>query len=834
MDTSVASAASNSDSEPLQNYVSVQSPSGGQQEPLAIHYDFRAQSGFANQITAEQEQVVAAALSSWADASQHRFRFVRDSETSTENILNIGVGDLLALDYESKPGGILGLGGGASTNGTSPSAIRGTVWLDSLETWDTQINNGNPTGTRDFFTVVAHEVGHTLGYQDALGGQGIMNSQYQGEMSAAAITQTVQDVGLPTLATGDESATLAPGASSIDVSPMMDPQITAGEVKDLLDRASAVSSSENAIIAVVDRGGKILGVRVEDGVTAPSNEVLSFMIDGAVAKARTAAFFANDQAPLTSRTVRFISQSTVTQREVEANPNSLDPTTRGPGFVAPIGVGGHFPPEIPFTPLVDLFAIEHTNRDSLIHAGANGIRENGAGDDLTLAGRFDATFDAGKSIAAPESYGFVSGLAPTQQSRGIATLPGGIPLFRDTDMNGIGDTIVGGIGVFFPGPDGYATFEQGFDPTKIQTEAELTNSRLALEAEAIALVAAGGSMQASMVDCDPPAADFGGPFDLPFGNLTLVGIELQVVGPRSGIQGVRDLLNFANENITPGTVNGTEQQVNTGGDQYLAGDAVPDGWLVSAKDGVGITAAEVTQIIDQGLIAAAKTRAAIRLPMSQRTKMVFAVTDMTGEVVGLYRMPDATVFSVDVAVAKARNTAYYANAAALDPDDRVDESLSDVPNGVAFTNRTFRFLAAPRYPTGTEGTPPGDFSILNNTSINDRTARNEAGPATAADMSDTVLGFDAFNPGRNFQDSSTSLAKQNGVVFFPGSTPLYRNGVLIGGFGVSGDGVDQDDVVTYVGAQGFLPQQNGVTAADEVFVDGVRLPYQKFLRNPFA
>ena len=29
----------------------------------------------------------------------------------------------------------------------------------------------------------------------------------------------------------------------------------------------------------------------------------------------------NDQAPLTSRTVRFISQSTVTQREVESNPN---------------------------------------------------------------------------------------------------------------------------------------------------------------------------------------------------------------------------------------------------------------------------------------------------------------------------------------------------------------------------------------------------------------------------------------------------------------------------------------------------------------------------------
>ena len=593
----------------------------------------------------------------------------------------------------------------------------------------------------------------------------------------------------------------------------------------------------------MDRGGKILGVRTEDGIGTPSPELLSFMIDGAVAKARTAAFFANDQAPLTSRTVRFISQSTITQREVESNPNSTDPTKSGPGFVAPIGLGGHFPPEVAYTPLVDLFAIEHTNRDSLIHAGSNGVRENGGGDDITLTGRFDATFDAGKSIAAPESYGFVSGLAPTQQSRGIATLPGGIPLFRDTGTDGIGDTLVGGIGVFFPGPDGYASFEQGFDPTKLQTERELTNSRLSLEAEFIALAAAGGSLKATMVDCDPPATAKVGAIagidaveglDLPFGNITLVGIELEVVGPRPGIQGVRDLLSFAATNVTPGVVNGTNRPVTDMGAESLPGDAVPAGWLVTPKDGAGITAAEVTQIIDQGLIAAAKTRAAIRLPMSQRTKMVFAVTDMTGEVVGLYRMPDATVFSIDVAVAKARNTAYYANAAALDPDDRVDEPQSAVPDGVAFTNRTFRFLAGPRFPSGSEGSEPGDFSILNNSSINDQTARNNGGPATAAAMGDTVLGFDAFNPGRNFQDSTTSLAKQNGVVFFPGSTPLYRNGMLIGGFGVSGDGVDQDDVVTFVGAQGFLPQQNGKTAADQVFVDGVRLPYMKFLRNPFA
>ena len=74
---------------------------------------------------------------------------------------------------------------------------------------------------------------------------------------------------------------------------------------------------------------------------------------------------------------------------------------------------------------------------------------------------------------------------------------------------------------------------------------------------------------------------------------------------------------------------------------------------------------------------------------------------------------------------------------------------------------------------------------------------------------------------------------QNGIVFFPGSTPLFNNTLLVGGFGVSGDGVDQDDVVTFSGSGSFLPRrESDVTRADEVFVDGVRLPYQKFLRNP--
>jgi hypothetical protein len=62
---------------------------------------------------------------------------------------------------------------------------------------------------------------------------------------------------------------------------------------------------------------------------------LTFAIDGALAKARTGAFFGNNQAPLTSRTIEFISQTTITQQEVESDPNIPDINSpfRGPGFV---------------------------------------------------------------------------------------------------------------------------------------------------------------------------------------------------------------------------------------------------------------------------------------------------------------------------------------------------------------------------------------------------------------------------------------------------------------------------------------------------------------------
>ena len=59
---------------------------------------------------------------------------------------------------------------------------------------------------------------------------------------------------------------------------------------------------------------------------------------------------------------------------------------------------------------------------------------------------------------------------------------------------------------------------------------------------------------------------------------------------------------------------------------------------------------------------------------------------------------------------------------------------------------------------------------------------------------------------------------------------LYRNGVLIGAIGISGDGVDQDDIVGASGTHDFLAPMP--IRSDEFFFRGARLPYAKFPRDP--
>jgi uncharacterized protein GlcG (DUF336 family) len=499
-------------------------------------------------------------------------------------------------------------------------------------------------------------------------------------------------------------------------------ELTAGEVKSVIEAAVKADSSPNFYVVAVDRAGRILGAWQKPGATPESAE-------RALSLARTGAFFSNDQAPLSSRTVRFIS-------------------------------GIHFPPGIPYQPTAPLYGIENTNRGCDLNTQFN------PGKDVPPSKAFEAflrteNIEAGGPLVcnAFDQSGCGAGIETGKFSGNfvnghLVNIPadelldqkpfqvdgGGIPIFK-------GCRVVGGIGVFGNAP---------------------------ANAEYAALV---GSLS-------------GGPT---FGPLACLPAPHAIF-----LDGVR--LPFAQQSTRPA---GSQPGPLAGG--YVvsprAGSAAPDGWLVGGPDqplqSPELSPDDVQTIVEQAVNEANRTRAAIRLPPGSRARMVIAVSDLNGNLLGVYRMADATFFSIDVAVAKSRNVIYFSSRP--NPDD-----LGGLPPGTAVSNRTVSFTSQPFYPPGIDGTPPGpSFDLF---------VRDVANACTQ--------GFDPLNP-----------LNVSGVVFFPGSLPLYKNGQLVGGLGVSGDGVEQDDLVSAAGAVGFEAPDE--IRADNFFLRDVRLPYLKFPRNPY-
>ena len=83
---------------------------------------------------------------------------------------------------------------------------------------------------------------------------------------------------------------------------------------------------------------------------------------------------------------------------------------------------------------------------------------------------------------------------------------------------------------------------------------------------------------------------------------------------------------------------------------------------------------------------------------------------------------------------------------------------------------------------------------------------------------------------------------RNGLQIFPGSVPVYRGGQLVGGLGVSGDGVDQDDMIAFLGlsnagtvlANGVGNAPPGIRADTlEPAGTGSRLRYVQCPQSPF-
>ena len=373
---------------------------------------------------------------------------------------------------------------------------------------------------------------------------------------------------------------------------------------------------------------------------------------------------------------------------------------------------------------------------------------------------------------------------------GLSGDPGGLPIYKD-------GVAAGGIGVE---GDGLYTVDR--DPTDNDQPFE----------EVIAASGIRGFEAPAGIRGDTILVDG---IRLPFSNVvnplvpsTVASITGSVISPAPASE------------FLPQVVGGVAGEVSPRFFPFIAG---------TAPGSNALTATEVQTIISHAAQQANITRAAIRQPLGSNARVSIAVVDTAGVVLGVFRQQDAPVFGYDVAVQKARNAAFFSSANAASAlraagfGAYVDRAAADglrFDGAFAFSDRAVGFLHRPFFPDGIDDSAAGPFS----------TAIGSWSPFNVGLQLDLVrTNFLAALSGP-VAGCTAIPALPNGIQIFAGSVPLYKNGVLVGAIGISGDGIDQDDLIAAAGANGFSPPVG--IRADQIFVRGVRLPFLKFPRSP--
>jgi uncharacterized protein GlcG (DUF336 family) len=380
---------------------------------------------------------------------------------------------------------------------------------------------------------------------------------------------------------------------------------------------------------------------------------------------------------------------------------------------------------------------------------------------------------------------------------------GGLPLYK----NG---TAVGGIGI-----EGDGIYTADLDPS---------DSDQSLE-EVIAAAGTLGFSAPSGIQADQILIDG---IAIPFSNADPPS-SLNTI-PFGALPGTVDPLNpiiaSPPTGFTPATVGGINGTVDANFFPFMP-----------SPDPGGLTAPEVTQIISQAAIQANRTRAAIRNPLGSPARVSITVTDAGGRILGIFRTTDAPIFGFDVSAQKARTANFFTRPDAgstLIGAAGMTATGTPVPLGgysaamtnegmplngfTAFSDRAVGFLSQPIFPPagslnfsfGPLSKPLGQWSIFN----------------TGLQLDALIIGnvVGAIAP-------CTALTQvPNGFQIFPGAVPLFKGSTHVGAIGVSGDGVDQDDIIAAMGSVGF--EAPAGMRSDTRIVRGVRLPYVVFPRNP--
>jgi len=456
-------------------------------------------------------------------------------------------------------------------------------------------------------------------------------------------------------------------------------------------------------------------------------------------------------------------------------------------------------------------------------------------------------------INQPASAGTIG---PKPTPLGLSANPGGLPLYK----NG---TVVGGVGVI---SNGEYTLDLDIenvdqDPNELIAVAASTGFTAPSDRQANQITVDGRSLRyvdSTSIASNPANAP-------PFSSLGNVGTLVKVNGY------------YGSDAIVPGIVAGVQFGQPASGYAPSPDPAFAGLNAYTLVNGVGsprfpprngtesgtgfLTQAEVIGVLRAGLDVANRARAQIRRPLGSAAQVSVVVVDTSGEILGLIRSPDAPVFGTDVAVQKARSAAFFTSPGAAAALNGLPPAMyhliggTDVPignyvtamrsflndptslaNGVAYSNRALGNLARPFFPDGIQSTANGPLAVPFAT----QWSPFNVGLQLDLDFNAIATALVAGPP---FPATCTGIPTiRNGIQIFPGSVPIFRGNKLIGAVGVSGDGIDQDDMVAFLGLANAASALNTGIAnapsairADQIVPQGTgtRLRYVNCPQTPF-
>ena len=623
--------------------------------------------------------------------------------------------------------------------------------------------------------------------------------------------------------TATTPTTTTPVVASVYAAPAQ-VALTSADVQQVMAQAIEEAAARNkpAVIAVTDRVGNVLAVfqmtgapttltvkttgrtvvpTDVEGLTIAGSATANPLVAAAIAKAITGAYLSSGGNAFSTRTASMIVQE-------------------------------HYPPGNNLLPGGPLFGVQFSQLPC-----------------SDLASRFGAA-------------GAAAMIGPKRSPLGLAADPGGFPLYK----NGV---VVGGIGIM---ADGLYSFDPNIDDVDTDDD------------EYIAL--------AGTVGFDAPptitANQIQAIVQLRYSDATVDKLKKTPSAARafSALNGsVGSLVSVNGYYTAPTVLAGQPYGAEASGvraatvAEKAAGTTAdnPDTFILTDGSGANrypiragtdaadvttpLTAAEVKATLEEAFKIMSRARAQIRKPLDSPAQVSLTVVDTHGTSLGLVRSPDAPIFGIDVALQKARTAAFFSNSRAA--ADLSGNSSADVQGFVqafrtffsnnagltginAFGDRTIGNLARPYFPDGETGQPHGPLARAY-----DHWSPFSTGLQSALIFPNLgqhlnfVLGASAtdtrqrctFNPDISGKSQNRL---QNGMQIFPGAVPIYRGNALVGAIGISGDGVDQDDMIAFLGLNNAGVRVGGIGNAptsirsDQIVVAigaGVRLRY---VNCPFA